>query len=257
MNIKASKLGVSAGRIEILKSLEVRLNKGEFVGILGPSGCGKSTLLNVLSGRKKASSGEILYDGDVLTGRPGQTIGLVPQDDTLHMGLKTKKTLTYTARLLLPDRSRDEIDKLVDLTLRSVDLQERKNIRVKKLSGGQRKRVSIALELLTSPKALFLDEPTSGLDPELERSVMKLCSRLSKEGRLVVMTTHILESIEFFDRLMILCKGELAFFGTPDEAMDYFDVKDPHHIYPLLAKKTADKFASKYKATLLYRKYFP
>lgn len=256
MNIQASKLGVSAGKTEILSGLEVRLEKGQFVGILGPSGCGKSTLLNVLSGRKKASTGEVLYDGQPLFGRPGEIIGLVPQDDTLHLGLKTEKTLTYTARLLLPGQNREEIDKLVERTLRSVDLQERKSIRVKKLSGGQRKRVSIALELLTSPKALFLDEPTSGLDPELEKSVMKLCSRLSKEGRLVVMTTHILESVELFDRLMILCRGKLAFFGTPQEALGFFNVQDAHHIYPLLASSSAEKFVSKYEATQLYRNYF-
>lgn len=255
MKIVAEGLGVSAGRTAILDDISLRLLPGQFVGILGPSGSGKSTLLTALSGRKPYQKGEVLYDDGPMLGRPGETIGFVPQDDVLHTALKTERLLTYSARLQLPEKSKAELKKMIDLILRSVGLEDRKTTRVKRLSGGQRKRVSIAQELLLSPRALFLDEPTSGLDPELERSVMKLCARLAKEGRLIVMTTHIMESIELFDRLLILVAGKTAFFGTPQEALVFFGVEDMNHIYLLLAKKEASRFPEKYRTSLLYRKY--
>lgn len=255
MKIEATGLGVSAGRTTILEDIQLKFLPGQFIGILGPSGSGKSTLLNALSGRKPFSKGEVLYDGGPLFGRPGETIGFVPQDDVLHTALKTARLLNYSARLQMPDKSKKELAKMVDQILRSVGLEERKKTRVKQLSGGQRKRVSIAQELLMSPKALFLDEPTSGLDPELERAIMKLCARLSKEGRLIVMTTHILESIDLFDRLLILVEGKTAFFGTPKEALVFFNVEDMHHVYPLLAKKEATRFPEKFRTSILYRKY--
>lgn len=256
MKIEAKDLTVSVGRMNILESVRLRLLPGQFVGILGPSGSGKSTLLTALSGRRKYSKGEVLYDGGPLQGRPGETIGFVPQDDNLHMALKTGRLLTYSARLQMPNKSKDQLKKLIDLTLRSVGLEDRKKTAVRKLSGGQRKRVSIAQELLLSPRALFLDEPTSGLDPELEKSVMKLCARLAKEGRLVVMTTHILDSVTLFDRLLFLVAGKTAFFGTPQEAIAFFNVEDFHHIYPLLARPEASRYSEKYKTSLMYRKYF-
>lgn len=255
MKIEARNLGVSVGRSQILSEIEVKFLPGQFIGILGPSGSGKSTLLTALSGRRPYSSGEILYDDSHLPGRPGQTIGFVPQDDILHTALKTERLLTYSARLQLPEQDKAQLKKLIELTLRSVGLEERRKTVVSKLSGGQRKRVSIAQELLFSPKALFLDEPTSGLDPELEKSVMKLCARLAKEGRLVVMTTHILESIDLFDRLLVLVAGRTAFFGHPQEALAFFGVSDMNHIYPLLAQKEATRFPEKFKSSLLYRKH--
>ena len=255
MRLDVKGLGVSAGRVTILDDIELKFLPGQFIGILGPSGSGKSTLLGALSGRKPFQSGEVLYDGGPMYGRPGETIGFVPQDDVLHTALKTERLLTYSARLQMPNKSKTDLSKVVDATLRSVGLEERKKTRAKKLSGGQRKRVSIAQELLLSPKALFLDEPTSGLDPELERSVMKLCARLAKEGRLIVVTTHILESIGLFDRLLILVAGKTAFFGTPKEALAFFNVEDIHHIYPLLAKKEATRYPEKFRTSVLYRKH--
>lgn len=255
MRITATDLGVAAGKTEILKAVNVRFEAGQFIGILGPSGSGKSTLLTALSGRRAFHSGEVLYDGQPLSGRAGQTIGFVPQDDTLHLALKTERVLTYAARLQLPGQSEADIKAIVDATLRSVGLQERAKLPVYRLSGGQRKRVSIALELLISPQALFLDEPTSGLDPELEKSVMSLCSRLAKEGRVIIMTTHILESIDLFDRLLFLVSGEVAFFGTPSEALSFFKVADIHHVYPLLTRNDSGKLPGLYRASTYYRNY--
>lgn len=255
MNIEARELTVRVGRLTILDKVDLKLTKGQFIGILGPSGCGKSTLLTALSGRRPFQGGEVLYNGQALEGRPGEQIGFVPQDDNLHLALKTERLLTYSARLQLPGRSTEQLKRLVEMTLRSVGLEERKKIAVKKLSGGQRKRVSIAQELLLSPQALFLDEPTSGLDPELEKSIMQLCARLAKEGRLVVMTTHILESIDLFDRLLVLVGGQTAFFGHPSEAIDFFSVNEIHHVYGLLAKKDATRFVTKYRDSHLRRKH--
>lgn len=248
LKILAKDLGVASGKSTILKGVSVGFEPGQFVGILGPSGSGKSTLLTALSGRRPFTSGQVLYDGEPLSGRPGQTVGFVPQDDTLHTGLKTERALLYAARLGLADHDEKAIKTLVAATLSSVGLTERARLPIHRLSGGQRKRVSIALELLLSPRALFLDEPTSGLDPELEKSVMSLCSRLAKEGRVVVMTTHILESIDLFDRLLFLVAGEVAFFGPPREALAFFGVADIHHVYPLLARADATRYASQYRA---------
>jgi ABC-type multidrug transport system ATPase subunit len=255
VRITATELGVASGKTEILKGINVRFEHGQFIGILGPSGSGKSTLLTALSGRRAFNSGEVLYDGHPLSGRAGQTIGFVPQDDTLHLALTTRRLLTYAARLQLPGQSEAELKAIVDATLSSVGLQERAKLPVYRLSGGQRKRVSIALELLFSPQALFLDEPTSGLDPELEKSVMSLCSRLAQEGRVVIMTTHILESIDLFDRLLFLVAGEMAFFGTPSEARTFFKVADIHHVYPLLSRSDSSKLPGLYRASSYYETY--
>lgn len=256
MKICAQELTVKAGKVTILDSVEVRFYPGQFIGILGPSGSGKSTLLSALSGRRPFSSGEVTYNDGELQGRPGELIGFVPQDDHIHLPLKTERLLKYSARLQMPKKTSEQINKIIDLTLNSVGLSDRKKTAVRKLSGGQRKRVSIAQELLLSPKALFLDEPTSGLDPELEKNVMKLCARLAKEGRLVAMTTHILDSIALFDRLLFLVAGRLAFFGHPEEALAFFKVEDMHHVYPLLARKEADRYPEKYRSSTFFRKYF-
>lgn len=249
LRIVAKKLGVASGKTNILADIDVSFEPGQFVGILGPSGSGKSTLLTALSGRRPFTSGEVLYDGQPLCGRPGETVGFVPQDDTLHTNLRTERVLLYAARLALPSLDEKALKTLVAATLTSVGLSERARLPVHKLSGGQRKRVSIALELLLSPQALFLDEPTSGLDPELEKSVMSLCARLAQEGKVVVMTTHILESIGLFDRLLFLVAGEIAFYGPPQNALAFFGVTDIHHVYPLLARADATRFASQYRAS--------
>ncbi len=253
MNLVANKVGFSVKKTEILKGIDLRCESGQFIGILGPSGSGKSTLLRALSGRGPFTEGTVAYDGEPLEALPPHAIGFVPQDDTLHLALKTERVLSYTARLQLPDADKAQVTALVDSTLRSVGLEKRKKTRVRRLSGGQRKRVSIAMELLVNPGALYLDEPTSGLDPELEKNVMKLCRSLSRGGCLVVMTTHILESISLFDRLLFLVEGECSFFGTPKEALTFFQVDDIHHVYPLLAGKGAGKFASKYRSSKYYR----
>lgn len=249
MNLMANNVGFAVKKTDIIKNIDLRCVGGQFVGILGPSGSGKSTLLRALSGRGPFTEGEVLYDNEHLGALSPHAIGFVPQDDTLHLALKTEKALSYTARLQLPDADAAQVSTLVDSTLRSVGLEKRRKTRVRRLSGGQRKRVSIAMELLVNPRALYLDEPTSGLDPELEKSVMKLCRALSRGGCLVIMTTHILDSISLFDRLLFLVEGQTAFFGTPKEALDFFNVESIHHIYPLLASKNAHRYPKKYRSS--------
>ncbi len=254
MRLTASSLGVNIGKHRLLNDISLTWNSGEFIGILGPSGSGKSTLLNALSGRRPFQTGEVLYDGQPLTARAGTIAGFVPQDDTLHTALKTDRLLMYSARLQFSDKKDDDISKLVSATLRAVGLEERAKLKVERLSGGQRKRVSIAMELLQSPKALFLDEPTSGLDPELEKSVMSLCARLAKEDRLIVMTTHVLESITLFDRLLFLVGGETAFFGTLEDSLQFFGVPDVYQVYSLLAKPDANRYATRFRGSTYARK---
>ncbi len=248
MTVEVRGLVVSAGRTEILKKMNLTLESGQFTGILGPSGSGKSTLLTTLAGRRPATAGNVLYDGQGLSGRPGISVGFVPQDDTLHLPLKTERLLYYYARLQDPKQPDKALWTKVRETLKSVDLQERAKLPVKKLSGGQRKRVSIAMELLSSPKVLMLDEPTSGLDPELEKSIMKLCARLAQEGRTVVMTTHILDSIGLFDQLIFLVEGHLAFQGPPQEALSFFQAQSMHHIYATLASTKGETLATRFRA---------
>ncbi len=248
MNIEAQQLGLSFGRSEILKSLDVTLRKGQFTGILGPSGSGKSTLLNVLAGRLRPSTGKVLYDGRELVGRPGLAVGFVPQDDTLHLPLRTERLLYYTAKLQQPGQSGKDLKTKVAQVLASVDLKERARLPVRRLSGGQRKRVSIAMELLQSPEVLMLDEPTSGLDPELEKQIMNLCARLAKEGRTVAMTTHILDSIRLFDQLIFVVGGQLAFAGSPQRALDFFQVDGMHYVYAALASSRPETLASKFRS---------
>ena len=187
----------------ILDDVTLAIEPGEVVGIIGTSGAGKTTLLDALAGVHPASHGTVRYDGlDIAQhGRRFRTlVGYVPQDDIIHRDLAVETTLRYAARLRLPDDRAEAIDRAVQHTLETLDLLDRAAVRVGSLSGGQRKRVSIAAELLTRPRALFLDEPTSGLDPGTARALMTTLGRLAGEGTTVVLTTHNPDDLAGFDR---------------------------------------------------------
>ena len=231
-----SKFG--AGRITLLDSVSLSIQPNEFVGLLGPSGSGKSTLIDALNGVRPARGGNVLINNldlyrhfDSLK----QSIGYVPQDDVIHRELTVYKTLYYTARLRLSrDVSRTEINQTIGEILDVTGLAERRNVPVNQLSGGQRKRVSIAVELITKPSVIFLDEPTSGLDPATEEKIMKLFRQIAESGRTVIMTTHAMENVRLFDKVVLLMRGKLAFYGTPAEALKYFEVKTFKELYDKL-----------------------
>lgn len=206
--VEARKISVvlKSGRT-ILNDVSLDIDRCTFVGIVGGSGQGKSTLLNALCGISPATQGSV-YINDVPLGDPRQMaaagIGFVPQDDIVHMEITVENALHYSARLRLPPETPDRaIASLVDETIERLGLSEHRLKRISQLSGGQRKRVSIATELLSKPSVLFLDEPSSGLDPATEFSLMSLLNTLAKTCT-VVCTTHVLENAQLFDKLIFI-----------------------------------------------------
>ena len=222
---KLVKNRAGGGRIKLLDDVSLSIQPNEFVGIIGPSGAGKSTLIKALNGSRPATSGSVLINNldlyrqfDSLK----QAVGYVPQEDIIHRELSVYRTLYYVAKLRLSrDVSRNEIDQIINEVIDVTGLTERRNMPVGRLSGGQRKRVSIAVELVTKPSVIFLDEPTSGLDPSTEDRVMKLFRQIAESGRTVVMTTHAMENVQLFDKVVVLMRGRLVFYGPPDDALRY------------------------------------
>ena len=205
------------GAHRVLDDVTLRVDRGTFVGILGPSGAGKSSLLNALTGLRPADAGAIRFDGADLYqeyDRLRSLIGYVPQDDIVHRELTVSEALFFSARLRLPAGTPEvELRKLVAQTVERLGLAGQARARVQTLSGGQRKRVSVGVELLGRPAVLFLDEPTSGLDPAAEGKMMALLRGLADSGCTVVCTTHVMENVYLTDRLLILMGGRLVFAG--------------------------------------------
>jgi ABC-type multidrug transport system ATPase subunit/pSer/pThr/pTyr-binding forkhead associated (FHA) protein len=226
------------GQIKLLDDVGLTIQPNEFVGLLGPSGAGKSTLMDSLNGMRPASSGYVLINNldlyrhlDSLK----QSIGYVPQDDIIHRELTVYRTLYYVARLRLSrDVSTREIDQIVNEVMDVTGLSERRDVPVGQLSGGQRKRVSIAVELITKPSVIFLDEPTSGLDPATEEKIMKLFRQIAESGRTVILTTHAMENVKLFDKIVVLMRGKLVFYGAPQEALAHVKADSFKDLYDKL-----------------------
>src|SRR5215471_14329184 len=226
------------GTIRLLDDVGLTIQPNEFVGLLGPSGAGKSTLMDSLNGMRPATSGYVLINNldlyrhlDSLK----QSIGYVPQDDIIHRELTVYRTLYYVARLRLSrDVSRREIDQIVNEVMDVTGLSERRDVAISQLSGGQRKRVSIAVELITKPSVIFLDEPTSGLDPATEEKIMKLFRQIAESGRTVILTTHAMENVKLFDKIVVLMRGKLVFYGPPQEALVHVKAESFKDLYDKL-----------------------
>ncbi|SEO75103.1 FHA modulated ABC efflux pump with fused ATPase and integral membrane subunits [Actinacidiphila rubida] len=211
----------------ILKDVSFGVPEKSLIGVIGPSGSGKSTLLRALTGYRPADQGEVLYDNRNLYKQFAelrQRIGLVPQDDILHKELQVRTALRYAAKLRFPgDTASAEREARINEVLRELKLDIHADKRITSLSGGQRKRVSVALELLTKPSLIFLDEPTSGLDPGMDRDVMKLLRGLADDGRTVLVVTHSVAELALCDKLLVMAPGgAVAYFGPPDEALTFF-----------------------------------
>ncbi|WP_374117920.1 FHA domain-containing protein [Streptomyces sp. S07_1.15] len=215
------------GGKQILKDVSFGAPEKSLIAVIGPSGSGKSTLLRALTGYRPADRGEVLYDNRNLYkhfAELRQRIGLVPQDDILHKELTVRTALKYAAKLRFPgDTAEAEREARIDEVLRELKLDIHKEKKVTSLSGGQRKRVSVALELLTKPSLIFLDEPTSGLDPGMDRDVMQLLRGLADDGRTVLVVTHSVAELALCDKLLVMAPGgSVAYFGPPDEALNFF-----------------------------------
>lgn len=239
VRIDAIDVGRRAGGRQVLHNVSLSVEPGELVAIAGGSGAGKTTLLEILAGLQPPSAGELRHDGVAPRARvgAGSAIGYVPQDDIIHLEMPLRRTLRYAALLRLPaGTTAAEADRVADETLRDLDLADRADVPVRALSGGQRKRASIAVELLTRPHLFFLDEPTSGLDPSTAADVMRLLRRLSQRGITVVLTTHEPAGIDRCDRVIFLARdGHLAFAGSPVAARRYFGVDSLAAVYERLA----------------------
>jgi len=223
---------VTQGRVT-LHDVSFSVAPGEVVAIVGGSGAGKSTLLETMVGIRPPAAGEVRIAGAV----ERSDLGYVPQEDIIHRDLPLARTLRYAAQLRLPPGTApDVLDRVVEETLAALDLADRATVRVGSLSGGQRKRASIAVEMLTRPEVFFLDEPTSGLDPATAREVLRVLRRLAGAGTTIVLTTHGPSDIELCDRVVFLARdGYLAFVGTPDEARRHFATGDLTLAYERLA----------------------
>lgn len=215
------------GGKQILKDVSFGVPEKSLIGVIGPSGSGKSTLLKALTGYRPADQGDVLYDNRNLYKQFAelrQRIGLVPQDDILHKELTVARALKYAAKLRFPaDTTENERQARIHEVLAELKLDIHKDKKVTSLSGGQRKRVSVALELLTKPSLIFLDEPTSGLDPGMDRDVMQLLRGLADDGRTVLVVTHSVAELAICDKLLVMAPGgSVAYFGPPDEALNFF-----------------------------------
>jgi ABC-type multidrug transport system ATPase subunit/ABC-type multidrug transport system permease subunit len=236
--VDAVRVNRHVGARQILQEMSLSVEPGELVAIAGGSGAGKTTLLEILAGLQPPSAGEVRHDG-VPRGarlRTHSRIGYVPQDDIIHVEMPLRRTLRYAARLRMPaGTSAAEADRAVEETMQELDLIGRADVPVRALSGGQRKRASIAVELLTRPRLFFLDEPTSGLDPATAADVMRLLRRLTQRGVTVVLTTHEPAGIDVCDRVVFLARdGHLVFTGSPTEARRHFGVTDLAEVYDRL-----------------------
>lgn len=226
------------GLIKLLDNVSLSIQPNEFVGLLGPSGAGKSTFMDALNGMRPASGGSVLINNldlyqhlDSLK----QSIGYVPQDDIIHRELTVYRTLYYVAKLRLSgDVSKAEINQIIDEVMDVTGLSERRDVPINQLSGGQRKRVSIAVELITKPSVIFLDEPTSGLDPATEEKIMVLFRQIAESGRTVILTTHAMENVKLFDKIVLLMRGKLAFYGKPEEALKHLGAASFKELYDKL-----------------------
>ena len=260
--------------LNILKNISLAFKPREFIVVVGQSGGGKSTLVDAIAGYRPATHGMVLVNGvniyknfEVVI----NDIGYVPQRDIIHYELTVYQALDYAARLRMPgDTSKEERHKRIMEVLADLDLVERKDLSISRLSGGQIKRVSIGVELLTKPSLFYLDEPTSGLDPGTETAFMHLMRRLADQGRTIVMVTHATKNVMLADKVVFLARGGyLAWFGPPDEALKYFDAyrsererrareMDFDQIYAILddsSKGSAQEWAQRFIEHNAYQKF--
>jgi ABC-type multidrug transport system ATPase subunit/ABC-type multidrug transport system permease subunit len=243
-------LAVRVKEKQILQPTALSIAPGELVAIIGESGSGKSTLMKALAGVNPPTEGTITVNGEPLGNRLTD-IGYLPQDEIVHGGLTVYEALDYAARLRLPhDTSPEEFAATVDRVVDELELVEHGNTRIDALSGGQRKRVGLAAELLSRPSLLFLDEPTTGLDPGLESRMMGLLRNLADASRAVVVVTHATKSLGKCARILVMGRGgRLCFDGSPDEALTFFDAETYDDIYAQLDRRAPEEWQRKLAQT--------
>ncbi|NXY98040.1 FHA domain-containing protein [Streptomyces sp. BR123] len=260
LDVQDLAVAVDRGRKTLLDDVSFPVGARCLLAVVGPSGAGKSTLLGALTGLRPADRGTVLYDGRDLYRDYAELrsrIGLVPQDDILHTQLTVRRALTYAAGLRFPqDTAPAERQARVDEVIDELGLRQRADQPIHSLSGGQRKRVSVALELLTKPSLLFLDEPTSGLDPGMDRSVMHMLRGLADDGRTVIVVTHSVLSLDVCDRLLVLAPGgRVAYYGPPQDTLAFFGFDQWPEAFEAFETQHGRDWAGEYRASAHHRRY--
>jgi ABC-type multidrug transport system ATPase subunit/pSer/pThr/pTyr-binding forkhead associated (FHA) protein len=248
-------------QINLLQDISLSILPNEFVAIVGGSGAGKTTLMKALNAFNPATDGTVLINGDDLYKNleaHKSQFGYVPQEDIIHKELTVYEALDYSARLRLPaDTTAQDRHKRVTEVLATLDLTERKDLPIRKLSGGQLKRVSIGVELLTKPGLFCLDEATSGLDPGIESQMMRLLRKLCDQGNTILLVTHATKNVMLCDQVIFMARGGyLAYFGPPDQALKFFGVQDFDGIYEKLETTASPKeWAQQYRESAQYKQF--
>jgi ABC-type multidrug transport system ATPase subunit len=250
----------------LLDGITFPLAERSMMAVIGPAGAGKSTLLNALTGKRPATTGSVFYDFRDLYENYDelrQRIGLVPQESVTHDQLTAKTALGYQAELRFPpDAGEAERNQRVGEVLDELSMTKHADTRIDRLSGGQKKRVNIGMELLTRPSLLFLDEPTSPLDPHLKRDMFtqmrKMADKTADKGQSVIVITHDVESklIDQCDRLIVLQPGgKMAYFGPPGDGLRYFGREDWADVFQAFADEPERDFAAEFRASPEFVKY--
>jgi len=243
--------------VPLVDQVSFQVPKGHFMAIVGPSGCGKTTLLKTIAGLNPESSGSLHWDGRNLSEDedfdPAE-IGYVPQFSVAYDPLTVDESVEAATRLRVSCGNTVELDRRIDQVLEETGLSSISDRTVKVLSGGQKRRLGLALELVSQPKLLLCDEVTSGLDPRSEREIVHLLHELSrKDGRIVMSVTHSLAHLELYDSVLVMHEGRLVFHGPPNQLNHYFSVKDTEEVYPRLATQESDRWQSSW---MKHRDYY-
>jgi ABC-type multidrug transport system ATPase subunit len=232
--------------VNLVDHVSIQIPKGHFMAIVGPSGCGKTTLMKTIAGLNPESDGSLIWEGRNLSEdgdfSPSE-IGYVPQFSIAFDPLTVDESVEAATRLRVKSRNTEELDHRIDRVLDETGLGPISDRLVKVLSGGQKRRLGLAMELVSDPKILLCDEVTSGLDPRSEREIVRLLHDLSrKDGRIVLSVTHSLAHLELYDSILVLHEGKVAFHGPPEQLNHYFSVTDTEEIYPKLSKQPSERW---------------
>jgi len=237
--------------LQLLKNISLQVPRGHFMAIVGPSGCGKTTLLKTLAGIYLQSSGDICWDGRNLEHdgdlEPNE-VGYVPQFSIAYDQLSVDESIEACVKLRVDYDNIHDLDRRIDRVLEECGLTAIADRRVKVLSGGQKRRLALAMELVSDPHLLLCDEVTSGLDPRSEREIVQLLHQLSRrEGRVVISVTHSLAHMELYDSILVLHEGNVAYHGSPQHVLSYFGVSTLEDIYPHLSRRSSEDWANSYE----------
>ena len=237
--------------VNLVNQVSLKVPKGHFMAIVGPSGCGKTTLLKTIAGLNPESAGSLIWDGRNLSEdedfEPTE-IGYVPQFSIAYDPLTVDESVEAATRLRVKSRNSSELDRRIDRVLDETGLTGIADRKVKVLSGGQKRRLGLAMELVSDPRLLLCDEVTSGLDPRSEREIVRLLHDLSRKGgRIVMSVTHSLAHLELYDSVLVLHEGCVAFHGPPDQLTHYFSVNDTEEVYPRLASQGGERWLASWR----------